>query len=299
MDDRPLDEQPRNDGPEGGRAGAARSSAAAAPDEGHYGTDLFPPEETGEGERIDYGALAYDAVTRARLTALGVGPGWRCLDVGAGTGTISRWLAGEAGVDEVLALDRDPRFVNARPVGRLHTMAADVTDPALAPGRFDLVHCRFVLMHLPQHAEVLARLADWVAPGGWLVVGDAVDLTTADSPQLAYRHTMAAMWQALRERIGTDVTWVTRYPQVLRGLGLREVGAEVHVPPLTPDAPVTAFWRSTWLSMRDALEAGTALEPGELDRALAYLASPELADLSPGMITAWGRRPAADGADRL
>ncbi|MFJ8621967.1 class I SAM-dependent methyltransferase [Kitasatospora sp. NPDC093550] len=274
------------------------SRTPSGSEDGRYGTDLFAPDETGEGERIDYGALAYDAVSRARLTALGVGPGWRCLDVGAGTGTISRWLAEEAGVDEVLALDRDPRFVNARPTGRLRTMAADLTDPSLEPGRFDLVHCRFVLMHLPQHAEVLARLADWVAPGGWLVVGDAVDLTTADSPEPVYRRAMAAMWQVLRERIGTDTGWVTRYPHLLRELGLREVGAELHVPPLTPDAPVTAFWRTTWLSMREALEAaaapdgGAALAPGGLDRALEYLSSPELAELSPGMVTAWGRRPA-------
>ncbi|WP_042364165.1 class I SAM-dependent methyltransferase [Streptacidiphilus neutrinimicus] len=262
---------------------------------GHYGTDLFSPDATGEDERIDYGALAYDAATRARLTALGVGPGWRCLDVGAGTGTVSRWLAGEAGVDEVLAVDRDPRFVRAAPGGRLRTMAADLTDPALeadpdlAPGGFDLVHCRFVLMHLRRHADMLARLARWVAPGGWLVVSDAVDLTTSASPQAVYRRTMAAMWQALHDRIGTDVGWVTSYPHLLRQLGLTEVGAEIVVPPLTVDAPVTAFWVSTWRSMRDALE--TALDPGELDRALDYLASPALADLSPGMITAWGRRP--------
>jgi hypothetical protein len=56
---------------------------------------------------------------------------------------------------------------------------------------------------------------------------------------------MAAMWQVLRERIGTDVTWVTRYPHLLRDLGLVEVGAEVHLPPLTVGAPVTAFWAST------------------------------------------------------
>jgi len=261
------------------------------PDGGSYGTDLFTPDQTGERARINYGALAYETATRARLTALGVGPGWRCLDVGAGTGEISRWLADEAGVDEVVALDRDPRFVNAPPGSRLRTMAADVTDPSLAPGRFNLVHCRFVLMHLRQHAEVLARLADWVAPGGWLVVGDAVDLTTADSPHDAYRRTMAAMWQVLRERIGTDITWVTRYPQRLHDLGLLEVGAEVLLPPLTVDAPITAFWKNTWHSMRDALETSTALEPGDLGNALAYLSSPTLADLSPGMITAWGRRP--------
>ena len=258
---------------------------------GTYGKDLFAPGRTGEGERIDYGAMAYDALTRARLTALGVGPGWRCLDVGAGTGTVSRWLAEEAGAEEVLALDRDPRFVPVRPGGPLRTMTADLTDPSLSPGRFDLVHCRFVLMHLRGHADVLARLADWVAPGGWLVVGDAVDLAAADPPQSPYRRTMAAMWQVLHDRIGTDTTWVTRYPYLLHDLGLLEVGAEIAVPPLTVDAPITAFWKSTWLSMRDALEASPLLGPGELDRALDQLSSPSLADLSPGMITAWGHRP--------
>lgn len=277
-----------------------------------YGKDLFEPDRTGEAARVDYGALAYDEFSRARLTALGVGKtgnSLRCLDVGAGTGTISRWLAGEAGVGEVVALDRDPRFlVDHRPApahgpapGHVRTLVADVTDPDLEPGLFDLVHCRFVLMHLPDYAEVLARLAGWVAPGGWLVVGDAVDLTTAGSAQPAYRQTMAAMWRALRVRIGTDVSWVTRYPQLLRELGLLEVGAEILVPPLLPDAPITAFWKHTWLSMRESLEDSLAKEtaagggrgdPGVLDEALAYLSSPALADLSPGMISAWGRRPA-------
>lgn len=258
---------------------------------GRYGTDLFTPDRTGEEERVDYGALAYDGFSRARLSALGVGPGWRCLDVGAGTGTISRWLADEAEVEEVVALDRDPRFIPSRPGGRLRTVTADLTDPALAPGSFDLVHCRFVLMHLPQYAEVLARLAGWVAPGGWLVVGDAVDLTTAASAQPAYRRTMAAMWRVLRDRIGTDISWVTRYPRLLHEVGLRDVGAEILLPPLLVDAPITAFWRTTWNSLRNALEADDAgLAPGVLDEALAYLSSPALADLSPGMISAWGRR---------
>lgn len=257
---------------------------------GRYGKDLFAPDRTGEAQRVDYGALAYDTASRARLTALGVGPGWRCLDVGAGTGTISRWLVEVAGVDEVVALDRDPRFLTPTSVSRLRTVTADITDPAVAPGRFDLVHCRFVLMHLRHHEDVLARLASWLAPGGWLVVGDAVDLTTATSPHVAYRRTMAAMWQALRDMIGTDITWVTGYPHLLRGLGLIDVGAEVLLPPMTVDAPITAFWKATWHSMRGALEASVG--PGELDVAMAYLDSPTLADLSPGMITAWGRAAA-------
>ncbi|MCD0483751.1 methyltransferase domain-containing protein [Streptacidiphilus sp. ASG 303] len=266
--------------------------AGGAAGAGRYGRDLFPPDRTGEAARIDHGAEAYDAVTRARLLALGAGPGLRCLDVGAGTGTVAAWLAEEAGA-EVLALDRDVRFLPAPPGGRLRTLAADLTDPGLDPGRFDLVHARFVLMHLPGRDEVLARLAGWLAPGGWLVVGDAVDLTTAGSPNAAYRRAMGAMWEALRETIGTDITRVTRYPQQLSALGLADVGAEIHVPPLTADAPITAFWRETWTRMREALTAPGRLDPAELDEALAHLSSPGLADLSPGMLTAWGRAPPA------
>ncbi|MFI9100802.1 class I SAM-dependent methyltransferase [Streptomyces fildesensis] len=270
---------------------------AGPPATGHYGRDLFPPERQGEAARIDYGAMAYDDVTFRRLEALGAGPGWACLDAGAGTGTVTRWLAGTAGVESVVAVDRDTRFLAVQPGGRVHTVVADLADPEpadpnLGSGRFDLVHCRFVLMHLPRHDAVLARLADWVAPGGWLVVSDAVDLTTARSAHPAYRRTMAAMWHALSDTIGTDISWVTDYPELLRSQGLSDVGAEIYVPPLTPDAPVTAFWRATWERMRAGLESSGLVDAQTVDEALAYLASPELADLSPGMITSWGRRPA-------
>lgn len=79
---------------------------SAGHDGGRYGEAVFRPEQAGEGERIDFGALAYDDVTMARLRALGAGPGWHCLDVGAGTGTVSRRLLDEAGVTSVLAVDR-------------------------------------------------------------------------------------------------------------------------------------------------------------------------------------------------
>lgn len=92
--------------------GAARGDA---PGGGRYGEAVFRPEQAGEGERIDFGALAYDDITMARLRALGAGPGWRCLDVGAGTGTVSRRLLDEAGVESVLAVDRDVRFLAERP----------------------------------------------------------------------------------------------------------------------------------------------------------------------------------------
>ncbi|MFE2721692.1 class I SAM-dependent methyltransferase [Kitasatospora sp. NPDC059327] len=258
---------------------------------GGYGESLFEPWQPGEGERIDLGSLAYDHVTRARLRALGVGPEVRCCDVGAGTGTVARWLATAGGAGEVLAVDRDTRFVDPYAGGALRTLTADITAPDFDPGRFDLVHARFVLMHLPDRHRVMAGLRDLLAPGGCLVLGDPVDLTTAGPPDTPYRRAMRAMWRALGATIGTDISWTPDYPRLLRELGLTGVGAEVFVPALVPDAPITAFWLDTWDRTREAMLATGLVDAGVLDEARAALLSGTVADLSPGLVTAWGRLP--------
>ncbi|MFE8935894.1 class I SAM-dependent methyltransferase [Streptomyces sp. NPDC007872] len=268
---------------------------SAAPDGdadgGRYGEAVFRPDRTGEGARIDHGALAYDDITVHRLRALGAGPGWRCLDVGAGTGTVARRLLDEAGVASVLAVDRDLRFLAERPTAGLDLLEADVTAPDFAPGRFHLVHARFVLMHLPEHERLVTALAELLEPGGVLVLGDAVDLTGDRTPATPYTTAMRAMWQGLRATIGTDVSWVPSYPHLLRGAGLEAVAAEIHVPPLLPGSPLGRFWADTWERSRAAMTATGLVDDEAVDRAIRYLDSDECADLSAGLLTAWGRRP--------
>ncbi|MET7517415.1 methyltransferase domain-containing protein [Streptomyces sp. NPDC005480] len=253
-----------------------------------YGEAVFRPEQAGEAERIDFGALAYDDITMARLRELGVGPGWHCLDVGAGTGTVSRRLLDEAGVSRVLAVDRDTRFLSARLVPGLDVLEADVTAPDFVPGRFRLVHARFVLMHLPERERLITALAELVAPGGVLVLSDAVDLTSDRTPDTPYTVMMRAMWQGLRATIGTDVSWVPSYPQLLRGAGLVSVAAEIHVPPLLPASPISRFWADTWERSRAAMLATGLIDDAAVDAAVRYLDSDECAALSAGILTAWG-----------
>ncbi|MEU2155118.1 class I SAM-dependent methyltransferase [Streptomyces sp. NPDC019396] len=257
--------------------------------DGRYGRAVFRPDQEGEGARIDFGALAYDDITMARLRALGVGPGWHCLDVGAGTGTVARRLLDEAGVANVLAVDRDPRFLTRRP--GLDVLEADVTAPDFDPGRFRLVHARFVLMHLPEHDRVITALTELVAPGGVLVLSDAVDLTSDRTPGTPYTAVMRAMWQGLRDTIGTDVSWVPSYPHLLRGAGLVPVAAEIHVPPLLTGSPISRFWADTWERSRAAMLATGLVDEAGIDKAIGYLDSDECAALSGGMLTAWGRKP--------
>ncbi|MCL6734585.1 class I SAM-dependent methyltransferase [Streptomyces neyagawaensis] len=258
---------------------------------GRYGEAVFPPGRAGEGERIDFGALAYDDITMARLRALGVGPGWRCLDVGAGTGTVSRRLLEEARVASVLAVDRDVRFLGARTVPGLDVREADITAPDFVSGRFRLVHARFVLMHLPERDRLIPALADLVEPGGVLVLSDAVDLTGDRMPDTPYSRVMRAMWQGLRATIGTDVSRVPSYPHLLREAGLGPVAAEIHVPPLLPGSPISRFWADTWERSRAAMLATGLVDDTAVDEAVRYLGSEECAALSAGMLTAWGRKP--------
>jgi SAM-dependent methyltransferase len=259
--------------------------------DGRYGEDLFEPDGPREAERIDAGALVYDPFTTRRLQALGVGPGLRCLEVGAGTGTVARWLLEEAGVDEVVALDRDTGALADIADPRLRVLTADLRDESLRPGRFDLIHARFVLMHLAERRRLVSRLADWLNPGGWLVLGDAVELPDILDTSSAYRRTMDAMWQALRTTIGTDTTDVPAYPHFLRDEGLRNIAAELFCPPLVAGSPLAGFWSDTWIRMRPELEATGRVDAEVIDEALEYLASPRLAELAPGMAMAWGQRP--------
>ncbi|MDG5803721.1 class I SAM-dependent methyltransferase [Streptomyces ossamyceticus] len=258
---------------------------------GRYGEAVFPPGQAGEGERIDFGALAYDDITMARLRELGVGPGWRCLDVGAGTGTVSRRLLEEDGVASVLAVDRDVRFLGVRTVPGLEVREADITAPDFVSGRFGLVHARFVLMHLPERDRLITALADLVEPGGVLVLSDAVDLTGDRTPDTPYSRVMRAMWQGLRATIGTDVSRVTSYPHLLRAAGLGSVAAEIHVPPLLPGSPISRFWADTWERSRAAMLATGLVDDTAVDEAVRYLGSEECAALSAGMLTAWGWKP--------
>ncbi|MFA7762751.1 class I SAM-dependent methyltransferase [Streptomyces sp. NRRL S-448] len=266
------DPPPRPDGAAGGR----------------YGEAVFRPELAGEDDRIDLGALAYDDFTLARLRALGAGPGWRCLDVGAGTGTVARLLLDRAGVSEVLAVDRDTAFLRAHPAPGLTPLEADITALDFSPGRFQLVHARFVLMHLRNWPRMIGKLASLVAPGGVLVLGDAVDLTTPAAPTTTYGRVMRAMWRGLGDSLGTDVSWVPDYPEHLREAGLLSVGAEILVPPLLPGSPISRFWAGTWERARGPMTATGLVDDAAIDAAIRYLESPDCAALSPGLLTAWG-----------
>ncbi|MFZ0976038.1 MAG: hypothetical protein WAN22_27700 [Solirubrobacteraceae bacterium] len=75
----------------------------------------------------------HDPLTVTQLDAIGVGEGWRCLDVGAGGGSVTRLLADRVGsTGSVLAVDLDTSLLTDR--SELHDGGAVADQRYMAAG---------------------------------------------------------------------------------------------------------------------------------------------------------------------
>ena len=130
--------------------------------------------DAAERERLALWEHIEDARSQRHLAALGIQTGWRCLEVGAGHGSIVRWLAAQVGPQgRVVATDINPRFLTALQWPNVEVRRHDIRTDPLEAGRYDLVHCRAVLSHLPDPPQALRRMVAAVRIGGWVVIEDA------------------------------------------------------------------------------------------------------------------------------
>ena len=112
-----------------------------------------------------------DPISQRRLSALGLGDGWRCLEVAGGGGSLTRWLCDQAGpTGHVMATDIEPRFLEKIGNSRLEVRRHDIIEEDLPEGQFDLVHARWLLHHLPDPEGAIARMVAALRPGGWILL---------------------------------------------------------------------------------------------------------------------------------
>ncbi len=239
----------------------------------------------------------FDATTCRALDRTGIGPGWRCWEVGAGGPQIATWMADRVGPDgSVLATDIDLSWLgppDERPFTLLrHDVAAD--DPP--PGPLDLIHARLVLVHLPGRERVLASLAGALRPGGWLVVEDAdpalqpLACIDESGPEQALANKLHAGFRVLLARRGVDLSFGRTLPRVLRAFGLEQVGADAYFPVVAPASAVLE--RATIEQIRDGLIVAGLATAEEIDRCLEAISAGRLDLATAPLISAWGRKPA-------
>jgi protein-L-isoaspartate O-methyltransferase len=191
----------------------------------------FDNDEPTAAEMLGALAATLDEFTTARLRAAGVVPGARCLEVGAGAGTIAVWMAEQVGsAGAVIATDLKPQHVPAH--DNLTVLQHNIVTDPLPEGPFDVIHARAVLQHLPERYEVLAKLAGALAPGGALVVEELEagwSRSVLATPDPAAYDIFAAYENALTQVLvtsGNDQTWARKKHGAMLDIGLSDVDTQ-------------------------------------------------------------------------
>lgn len=257
-----------------------------------YTFDNSAPEAANQVQLL---AEILDPHTIDVLGALRIRPGWRCLDVGPGAGTITTWLADQVEPDgRVTAIDLDPRHV--RRGARIDVTAGDIRTVPLPVRHFDLVHARLVLMHLPTREQVLARLVAALRPGGTIVISDwdcAWQQMLLRGPSQAAAdafNSFQAALSALAVRRGADPTWARRVPVAMRAAGLIQVRAVMHNR-LWAGGEAGCLLHASNSRQKSAELISAGVEEDDLATLRLAMAHPETLAYQYLMITTTGRRP--------
>ncbi|WP_200308790.1 class I SAM-dependent methyltransferase [Streptomyces adelaidensis] len=275
---------------------------------------LFDNADDQTRERFSVLESRYDPWSRKALENTGVGPGWRCLEVGGGGGSLGDWLGERVGPDgEVLVTDLDPRWAVQRQLpANVRLLTHDITrDPMPGDGDFDLVHARLVLLHLPERTRVLERLTGALRPGGWLVLeefdcGWTPVLATPDGEAGAlFERVHGALLEALGQA-GAEPLWGRQVVGEMMRAGLEGVTATTYAETWAGGGQGIKLHRANIeQAARRAGEAeirigamrigDTWLGDGELRRFLELLDDPGFVVNSYPMVSARGRRVAGAG----
>ncbi|MER5180714.1 methyltransferase domain-containing protein [Streptomyces sp. NPDC002896] len=251
--------------------------------------------QTGAGRRFDALAALFDPTTFRHIERLGISPGRRCWEVGAYGASVATWLAKKVGpTGRVLVTDTDTSRVALAARPPIEVRRHDVGTEPLPAERFDIVHARHVLVHLPDHAPALQSMVKALRPGGHLLVEDTdpalQPLLCPDEhgPAQELANRLRKAFRALLAERGADLSYGRSLPRLMREAGLHKVEAEVHFPLASPAC--AELETATVQEVRAHLVAAGLATDEEIDRHLMNVASGEMDLATAPMISAWGRK---------
>jgi SAM-dependent methyltransferase len=255
-----------------------------------YGAGHLDHDEPLELRRLRAHEEFADAGSRRALDGLDPVPGWRCLELGGGTGSVGRWLAQRCAPGEVVVTDLDTTLLPTD-VANLTPLRHDVLYDDFPAASFDLVHARALLEHLPDRAAALARMVGWTAPGGWVCVDATLRITPPGGSRTAFHRCLEGLSRLASGRMGADIGWATGLPLMLAEAGLVEVGVLCTPGVVGSTGNATGLVRVSLEQFGPLLREHDLVSDDDISGCLALLDDPGHADLPFLLISAWGRRP--------
>lgn len=250
---------------------------------------VFADKDDREFRRLQRLARLLDPMHRRALEAAELGSGWHTLELGAGLGTVSDWIASRIGpTGHVLATDLDTTFLSEarHPDGVVIEQLDAIHDP-LPESAFDLITIRALLHHLPEWRQVVKKCSRALKSGGSLVMvePDATSSVFNDAP---LHHRFWSAWCRWGDGEGIDFQIGHKVAGAMRDAGLDVAPATMEVPFYRGGSAWAQFYSQTVDAARPRF--ARAIDPDLVAAFHKASADPDAMMCSFGWIAVSGRR---------
>jgi ubiquinone/menaquinone biosynthesis C-methylase UbiE len=240
------------------------------------------PSTKSESERLETQARLYGGVDFLR-PFIDKKPA-RVLEVGCGTGFFSRFAAEQLSDSQVVGVDMDQgRLEYARSKTQLSNLQFQTGDLSSLPfdnDQFDLVFCRFVLVHSSEPSAALREMARVSKPGGNVLAYEMVHDGIWTSPEKpALKKLLKQLIEVMRQRGMEPSQGLHLAPSMIR-IGLQEVEVKVIPHSCLSIESVFEDYRTNWIDTLRGLDdiLGQKFDNQLVDQALDELHSRDVAE---------------------
>jgi SAM-dependent methyltransferase len=238
-----------------------------------------------------------DPTTTRNLEMIGVAESWKCLEVGAGAGSVAQWLSSRVGpTGKIVATDIDTRSLTQLNIPNLEIRQHDIVKDNVEAGQYDLVHCRTLLVTLAEPEKALRRMADAVRPGGWLIIeetdyGSMLSTDITDPSAAPLTTVLRAGNDFLRKMKIVDPYFGRQVRGLVEQLGFIDVIHDGWTCMCRGGEPMALFDAATF-QMAAKPMIGTGLITQEQHESMqALLRDPKFNYPGFTLFSAWGRKP--------
>jgi len=187
----------------------------------------------------------YQAMVRSYLSEVDFPRDAKVLEIGCGTGSVTRTLAGWPGVASATGVDPSPVFIErarklADGINNIDFLEGDGRSLIFRPGGFDVVVVNTTLSHVPEPERLVAEAFRVLHPLGLLAVFDG-DYATATVAKGAFDPLQCCV-EAFRTSFVNDPWIVRRLPQLVSTIGFQLLGMASHGYVEAPEGAYMLSW---------------------------------------------------------
>jgi len=134
-------------------------------------------------KRLNLQGKVYNPGSQQFILDQGIKKGWSVLEVGCGSGTMTKWLAEQVGKQgRVFCIDNSrsqvlatQRLAKKSKLKQIECQELSVFDLDNVKEKFDLIYVRFVLIHLDDPYTALVKIKSRLKKGGRLIINDMLN----------------------------------------------------------------------------------------------------------------------------